>query len=146
LFPGSQQTCFRFGNDKREEDDLSRGGETLGHRIMWIWVTAASAELCASKLMSEEARRQLKIKIECARSCYDAPFDRICAWLALVKKSVHETLTLMFDAAPDLMQNWEPHALIQNEVLVDAMRAPVCHWPTLACRIAVQLCWVCCWR
>ncbi len=83
---------------------------------MWIWVTTASAELCASKLMPEEARRQLKIKMECARSCYDAPFDRICAWLALVKKSVHETLTLMFDASPHLMQNWEPHALIQNEV------------------------------
>ena len=76
------------------------------------------AELCASKLMPEEARRQLKIKMECARSCYDAPFDRICAWLALVKKSVHETLTLMFDASPHLMQNWEPHALIQNEVRV----------------------------
>ena len=94
-----------FGSDKREEDDASKSGETLGHRIMWIWVTCASAELCGSKLMPEEGRRQLKIKIECARSCYDSPFDRTCAWLALVKKSVHETLTLMFDAAPNLMQN-----------------------------------------
>ncbi len=114
----------RFGSDKREEEDASKSGETLGHRIMWIWVTCASAELCASKLMPEEGRRQLKIKIDCARSCYDSPFDRTCAWLALVKKSVHETLTLMFDAAPDLMQNWEPHALIQNEVAAPLLPPP----------------------
>jgi len=113
----------RFGSDKREEDDASKSGETLGYRIMWIWVTCASAELCGSKLMPEEGRRQLKIKIECARSCYDSPFDRTCAWLALVKKSVHETLALMFDAAPNLMQNWEPHALIQNEVRAAAAAA-----------------------
>ena len=78
----------RFGSDKREEEDASKSGETLGHRIMWIWVTCASA------------------------------------WLALVKKSVHETLTLMFDAAPDLMQNWEPHALIQNEVAAPLLPPP----------------------
>ena len=108
----------RFGSDKRDEDEGSKGSENIGHRIMWLWVSNAGAELCSSQLMPEEARRQLKIKIECARSCYDSPFDRICAWLALVKKSVHSTLTLLFDASPDLMQNWEAHALLQNEVLI----------------------------
>jgi hypothetical protein len=111
----------RFGNDKRDEEDASRGSENLGHRVMWLWVSNASAELSASQLMPEEERRQLKIKVECARSCYDVPFDRTCAWLALVKKSVHATLTLMFDASPGLMDNWEPHALLQNEVWMIAM-------------------------
>jgi hypothetical protein len=108
----------RFGSDKSDQEDTSKGIENLGHRIMWLWISSAGTELCASQLMPEEARKQLKIKIECARSCYDLPFDRICAWLALVKKSVHSTLTLMFDASPDLMRNWEVHALLQNEVLM----------------------------
>jgi hypothetical protein len=34
---------------------------------------------------------------------------------------VHATLTLMFDASPALMDNWEPHALLQNEVLKVAL-------------------------
>jgi hypothetical protein len=114
--------CCRFDNDKRDEEDNSRVSENLGYRIIWLWVTNASAALCASQLTPEESRRQLKIKIECARSCYDSPFDRTCAWLALVKKSVHATLTLMFEASPDLMHNWEPHALLQNEVLLIIFR------------------------
>jgi len=118
---GTQFNLCRFGNDKREEEDASRGSENLGHRIMWLWVTSASAELCTSQLMPEDEKRQLRIKFECARSCYDSPFDRTCAWLALVKKSVHATLTLMFDASPALMDNWEPHALLQNEVLKVAL-------------------------
>ena len=110
--------CCRFDSDKRDEEDASKVSENLGHRIIWLWVTTASAALCASELMPEESRRQLKIKVECARSCYQSPFDRTCAWLALVKKSVHATLTLMFEASPELMHNWEHHALLQNEVVI----------------------------
>jgi hypothetical protein len=138
-----------FGIDKRGEEDALKASENLGHRIMWLWISNAGAELCGSQLVSDDTRRQLKIKIECARSCYDLPFDRTCAWLALVKKSVHATLTLMFDASPDLMQNWEAHALLQNEV--PTPRTPhalvvsyeLAHF---ARRIAVPLCWGFFWQ
>ena len=114
-----------FDSDKRDEEDASKVSENLGHRIIWLWVTTASAALCASELMPEESRRHLKIKVECARSFHQSPIDRICAWLALVKKSVHATLTLMFEASPDLMHNWEHHALLQNEVMI-VFRPDVC--------------------
>jgi hypothetical protein len=136
----------RFGSEKRDEEETLRGIENLGHRVMWLWVTNASSMLCSSQLLPAEARRQLKIKIECARSCYDSPFDRICAWLALVKKSVHATLTLMFDASPSLMQNWEPHALLQNEVDTCYLHFTHILMADRECRTADPLCLGFCWR
>ena len=82
LLHGTYFNLCRIGDDKREEEDASRGSENVGR---------APASSCP------------RMKSGSLRS------------------SLNALVAVMFDASPALMDDWEPHALLQNEVLKVAL-------------------------